>query len=203
MLLPYAGATLAVGEPVCTHVCTPASLADVVRSDEAWVFEISTVCTLANVTGDDMIDLYRSHTRSRSDVVVLSTRDSVSEHDRRTAIIEIVEEVRTDHGDMIIRGEITVAYDPETVVRYSHVSGKIEATGAAANTRKVAETVEVKGGAVAASVSIAKRLHISKPWYAPSGIFIKEVYKGLKKDLTKISGRHVGLLQACQVRTSR
>lgn len=177
--------------------CVVHKPAQVAKSDNTWIFELVTICQHPAINTVGLIDRYIAHIQTRDTITVVESNDVSTDDERRTSVIAIVENLQTAHGDMRIEADISVSGGgSDKTLAYSQVSNRINATGASALTRKVIEIVNVSQDAQGFQVTIKKVLHMKKPWYAPSGIFKKEVYKGLARDLQLVTDRHFVVLLA-------
>lgn len=174
--------------------CSPTSFKELPRVGKLYVFEVATTCQLNALAKGALPGLYKVGIEGRKNVTILSENEIANSSERQESTLSIVEELTTKHGDMIIHGNISIVSALNGQLSYTHTSGKITATGAAANTRLVVESVNVSQEQAVFQVGLSKVLHINKPWYAPTGIFKKEVGKGLKKDMTVIIDRHLSIL---------
>lgn len=174
--------------------CSPTSFNELPRVGKLYVFEVATTCQLNVLAEGGLPELYKVGIEGRKNVTILSENQISNSSERQESTLSIVEELTTEHGDMTIYGNISIVSTLNKQLSYTHKSGKITATGAAANTRLVVESVNVSQEQAVFQVGLSKVLHINKPWYAPTGIFKKEVGKGLKKDMTVIIDRHLSIL---------
>ncbi len=176
------------------RICSPASFEELPRAGKLFVFEVATTCQLNVLAEGNLLAHYKAGIERRKNVTVLSANDIANSSERQESALSIVEELVTEHGEMTIYGNINIVSSTKRRLGYTHRSGKITATGAAANTRLVVESVNVSQQQTTFQIALSKVLHINKPWYAPTGIFRKEVGKGLKKDMGVIIDRHLSIL---------
>lgn len=194
IVLSLAVTLFSAGANAGRESCTPISFGELPQVKKLHVFEVFTICKVDSPEGKDIVELYSKGIQKRENVTILSSEEIGNNSSGREYMFSIVEEVTTNHGEMTIYGDVNVVSEIDSPFIYKHESGEIKATGAAAITKLVIETVKVFQNETDYQVKLSKVLHLKKPWYAPGGVFKKEVGKGLREDMVVIIDRHLGVL---------
>lgn len=113
--------------------------------------------------------------------------------------VDIEQRKRTNHGNMVLRGDLYMSYDENTQTYTSHHdTRRIEGEGKAGFTKEIKDTVVVTPDKNDLQMSVTRTVKIAKPWYAPEGVFVGKVKEGLKDDLHEVTDMQKAIFEAIQ-----
>lgn len=104
--------------------------------------------------------------------------------DLPSQVLDVTDHTADDHGTLDVRRTIHIATDGESRLIYNNVSTEIKGTGDSGYLRSFISNYEIKASAdnTGVVVHFENQVEIAKPWYAPSGIFMREAQRSVRLD---------------------
>tara|TARA_Y100000991_G_scaffold9173_1_gene6663 strand:+ start:349 stop:924 length:576 start_codon:yes stop_codon:yes gene_type:complete len=167
--------------------CYSAVFSKVEVKDQHYTFSVMMSCSApvySNRYFHDIIDRYHQVLLENNKINIKDTKENVVQENLKGQKLLIEEEIVRKEGTLNTEATVFLLSDTKSKFKYEMTTNSVKGTGNAANTKHFSDSMEIFKRDESNEMILKKHLVIKKPWIAPEIIFIREVKKGMEKDMT-------------------
>ena len=185
-----------VKNSVASVQCDKGRFAPETSRGKVYSFSLNKVCYFDHINTVSFQNRFKRLMEDNPRITIHRVTEKDFTHNMSGFQIELEERVKTEHGSMEVTAVAKLMSNNIDKFVYDYEGIDIKGSGHAANTQYTHERSYLEHENNQWKLTLTKEIKVLKPWIAPKSMFVKEVQKGMQKNMKNIVEKNIKIIEA-------